>query len=490
MATDAAKAEQYEVVEQSYAETDNSVETRKAVSDKLLGIHNITSNRFWQFAVLTGIMFVFGIIGLAMRLNSGFDDKGAWGYYVAVFSFLMTTTAAAPMVAIAPRIANAHWRRPISRAAEIWTLAGCLNLILYIPLIWLLPSLENGRRSLWFFGQQESKGDFWTGFESVPAYSPHIWATLSIIALILLGLTLVWLSCLPDFAVLREQGEGWRKKWGKRLALGWVGSTAQWNWQHHRMGIVSALYFMMLVFSHFFISVEFLMVHVPGWIDSLYPITHAHNALQAGVATVMLTIFCLRQFGGFRDYIGLDQMWALGKLMLALSLLWFWFWFSSFNLYWYGKKPSEISVLELLIKGPYREIFIAEFLLVFIIPWFTMIWNPIRRSIWGPTLIAVSILCGTLLDRIRLYVGAWDVAGRDFASMYQMKLSEVPVKIPTPDVADIFLIVGFIGGSIFLFMMATRLLPAINVWEQKELLLYKAEIQYHRTRVTVLGKSR
>ncbi len=230
MATDAAKGEQYEVVEQPYAETDNSVETRKAVSDKLLGIHSITSNRFWQFAALTGIMFVLGIIGLAMRLSSGFDDKGAWGYYVAVFSFLMTTTAAAPIVAIAPRIANAHWRRPISRAAEIWTLAGCLNLILYIPLIWLLPSLENGRRSLWFFGQQESKGDFWTGFESVPAYSPHIWATLSIVALVLLGLTLVWLSCLPDFAVLMEQGEGWRRKWGKRLALGWNGSSAQWNW--------------------------------------------------------------------------------------------------------------------------------------------------------------------------------------------------------------------------------------------------------------------
>ena len=89
-----------------------------------------------------------------------------------------------------------------------------------------------------------------------------------------------------------------------------------------------------------------------------------------------------------------------------------------------------------------------------------------------------------------MYVGAWDVAGRDFASMLQMELSEVPEKIPTPDIADMFLIVGFIGGSIFLFMMATWLLPAINIWEQKELLLYKAEIQYHRTKVTVLGKSR
>jgi len=246
----------------------------------------------------------------------------------------------------------------------------------------------------------------------------------------------------------------------------------------------------MLIFEHFFISVEFLMVHVPGWIDSLYPITHAHNALQAGVATMMLTIFCLRQFVGYKDYIGLDQFWGLGKLLLALSLLWFWFWFSSFNLFWYAKKPSELSLLELLIAGPYRIMFIAEFLLVFIIPWFSMIWNPVRRSVWGPAVIAVSVLLGTLLDRIRLYVASWDVASRDFASMLEMEMHEVPEKIVTPAIADIFLIVGFIGGSIFIFMLASRLMPVMNIWEQKEFLLYKAEAQYHRVKVVVLGKSR
>ena len=465
---------------QPYAETDNSVENRKAVSDRIISIHSVTSNRFWQFATLSAIMFGLGIIGLVMRLSSGFDDKQIWGYYVAIFAFLMTTSSAAPMVAIAPRIANAHWRRPISRAAEIWTLAGCLNMILYIPLIWVLPSLENGRRSLWFFGQQEG----------VPAYSPHIWATLAIISLALLGIALLWLSCLPDFALLRDQGNGWRKKWGGKLALGWRGTTRQWNWQYHRMGVVGAFYFMMLIFVHFFISVEFLMVHVPGWIDSLYPITHAHNALQGGVATVMLTMLCLRQFGGYKDYIGLDQFWGLGKLLLALSLLWFWFWFSSFNLFWYAKRPNEVAVLELLVKGPYREMFIATFLLVFIFPWFTMIWNPVRRSIWGPSMIAVAVLIGTLLDRIRLYVGAWDVASINTASMMEMKLSEVPDKIPAPQIWDVFMIIGFIGASVFIYMMATRLIPTVNVWEQKEYLLYRAEVQFHRVKVLVLGKAR
>ncbi|GIS64349.1 MAG: hypothetical protein CM1200mP3_05970 [Chloroflexota bacterium] len=42
-------------VVEPYVETDNSVETRKAVSDGFLAIHNITSNRFWQFALYLGL---------------------------------------------------------------------------------------------------------------------------------------------------------------------------------------------------------------------------------------------------------------------------------------------------------------------------------------------------------------------------------------------------------------------------------------------------
>ena len=91
---------------------------------------------------------------------------------------------------------------------------------------------------------------------------------------------------------------------------------------------------------------------------------------------MMLTMFCLRKFGGYKDYIGYDQVWGLGKLLFALSLLWFWFWFSSFNVFWYGKKPNELSVIDLLTTGPYLIIFIGVFILNFVFPLFMMIWNP------------------------------------------------------------------------------------------------------------------
>ena len=134
------------------------------------------------------------------------------------------------------------------------------------------------------------------------------------------------------------------------------------------MGILGAFYFMMLVFVHFLISVDFLMTLIPGWIDALYPVTHAANSLQAAAATMVLTAWALRKFGGYEDYIGIDQIWAVGKLLFALSLLWFWFWFSSFNVYWYGKKPNELAVIELLITGPYVWAFMSVFMLNFLIP--------------------------------------------------------------------------------------------------------------------------
>ena len=121
-----------------------------------------------------------------------------------------------------------------------------------------------------------------------------------------------------------------------------------------------------------------------------------------------------------------------------------------------------------------------------------MIWNPVRRSVWGPPILAGSILVGTLLDRIRLYVGAWDVAEKSemMHSMMHMEMEEVPGTIPSLGIADAFVIVGFIAGSVLIFMLATRLIPAINIWERKEMLLYKAEVQFHRTKVMVMGKPR
>ena len=449
---------------------------RQGVTRDLLDRHQRTGGMFRQAVVLLGVLFILGIVGLVMRLTDGVSDKAVWGYYAAVFAFLLTTAQAAPIVAIASRMAKGHWSRPISRAAEVWSVVGFFNLLLFIPLLWVLPSLEDGRRTLWFYDPGE-----------VPMYSPHIWATLALVFLVVVGLMLLWVSSLPDLAIVRDNATGWRQRWAARLAGRWLGTSRQWNILYHRVGMLGALYFMMLVFVHFLISVDFAMALVPGWVDALFPATHAANALQAGVATVLLTMFFLRQFGGYKEYIGLDQFWSLGKLLFALSLLWFWFWFSSFIVLWYGKKSSEQAALTLMMVGPYQPAFLAAFILNFVVPLFTMVWNRVRKSVWGPPLIATSVLIGTFFDRIRLYVAAFSVPGIGDPSVDKHELHTIPAA-NLPDMADVFIILGAISGSILLYLLVTRIIPVVGIWEQKELLLYKIHKPFHRTEVMVLGK--
>ena len=458
--------------------------SQAAVAQDLIGKHDKPSDKWWSGVAAGAILLVLGIIGFVLRLSDGVSDRIVWGYFAMMFAFVLTTAQAAPMVAIAPRIANAHWRRPISRAAELWTAVGLFNMLLFIPMLWILPPLSDGRRSLWFFDPESSV------YKDVPIYSPHIWATMALLALVIIGVLLLWLSALPDLALIRDRGaDGWRKRWAARLSRNWIGTSQQWHMQRHRMGILGAFYFMMLIFVHFLISMDFLITLVPGWIDALFPITHAASSLQAGVATVILTMVILRHWGGYRDYITLEQFWGVSKLLFALSLLWFWFWFSSFNVLWYGKKPSEQAVLDMMMFGPYRPVFLAAFLLCFVTPLVVMVWNPVRKSIWGPTIMSVAVLLGTLADRLRLYVAAYSIPG--IGDPYVDKHHLVPGELPKahfPDVPDILMVLGVIGGCVLVYLLFARLIPPVNIWEQKELTLYKMHKAYHRAQVLILGK--
>ena len=445
------------------------------VSKDLINLHKRKGKFFGIAAIVMSVLFILGVFGFILKVSEGVDDPSEWGYYAALVSFLITAGQGALMVSIATRLVKAHWRRPISRAAEMFAVVGLYNLILLIPLLWVLPGLSDGRRSLWFFNE----------LKNIPENMPQIQMLLSMIFLVLAGIGLLWISSLPDLAVIRDS-EVNKKKKGLigRLSGQWYGTSRQWFIQYHRLGMMGAFYFMMLITTHFLFSMDFSMTLVPGWIDALYPATHAHNSLQAGIAIVLIAMFILRRFGGYGDYIKYEQFWGLGKLLFAASLLWFWFWFSSFIVFWYGAKPNEQGVLELLMVGPYLPVFLVAFTLNFLVPLFTMMWNPLRRSIWGPTVIAFSVLVGTVFDRIRIYVSSWSVATQENKHL----LTEIPSAIK-PDVADILMWLGGISGAILIYLLATRIIPVVSIWEQKELLLYRIHKPFHRLEeVLVLGK--
>jgi len=186
----------------------------------------------------------------------------------------------------------------------------------------------------------------------------------------------------------------------------------------------------------------------------------------------------------FRQYVTVDQFWGLSKLLLALSLLWFYFWWSSFIAFWYGKKPAEEALIQLMMfGGPYVVPFTIAWFGCFGIPLFTLMWNNVRKSIRGPIIVSIIILIGNFFGQIRLYVGPWSLVDHG---------GELVTTMPSftwPDLADILIVPGLIGGAAFVVLMTARTVPLMNLWEMKEGLLYRTARRYLRApRVLVVAK--
>ena len=448
-----------------------NVESAVIVRD-LIDTTNGTSNSFKIIAIGLGIMSVLGIIALILKWINYGDDSTRWGYVAALVSFLLSITGGAPMVAMGPVMAKANWVRPLTRLAAIFSFAGISTIIVLIPLLFLLPPLVvdgTRRRSIWF---------------EAPNYSPHIWGIIGMVLLLITGIALFYSAALPDFATMRENSTGWRKKLGKKLSRGWVGTDSQWRTLRMRIGMFGTFYFFVMVMVNFLYTTDFAQGVVPGWRDAIFTLYHTVSSWQGGVAALVIALWIVRRKMNLEKYIHLDAFWSLGRLLFALNLLWIYLFYSSFIVFWYGRSVNDKATLDLLVKGPMIWAFFAGAAFIWLVPWWILIWNRVRKSINGMAIGASVIIFGLLLDRIRLFVAAWSVPQEH---IHQKWLKQIPDTI-YPDVYDIVIAIGSISLSILIVMLMTKIIPVLSIWQIQEFNLLSKPIKYIKGHATLIAK--
>ena len=426
---------------------------------------------------VSAILLVLGIVGFVARaVDDGFTDHAPWGYYAAIFSFLLMVTGAAPLVALVFRFTKSHWRRPLSRVSELFALVGILNLLMFIPLMFVLPAINNPgageeamelRRTIWF---------------EVPIGAPHWWDALGVGFLAVLGLAILWLASVPDLAEARLTSGGMRRKFYSLMAGHWFGTKRQWEMQKAGLAVLGAFYFMFLIWVHFIISTDYGQSLIPGWKDSIFPVLYSLTGLQSSLGLILIIMFIMRRWGGYQEYIGISLFWSASKILLGLSMLWVYHVFSFMITYWYGRLEVEQDILKYLFTQSYGGMFAANFFFSFVMPFFLLLWNPVRKSAWGPALAGVAVLIGALLFNLRIFVGAFNAG-----DVYQHALNGVPPAV-WPDIWDIFMVVGGLGAAALIYLTGTRIFPLISVWEIKEGAMYQRMGTFIRGEYLILAK--
>ena len=424
-----------------------------------------------------GVLFILGIIGFVVRATTdGFTDHGPWGYYATGFFFVFMITSGAPLAAVTFRFTKSHWRRPLTRVSELFAVVGVVNVILFIPLMLVYPAFENPgagehmlelRRTIWF---------------EVPIGAPHWWDMLGVAFLGATSLAILWLTSMPDMAERRYTSTGFRRAIYRALAGRWYGTKRQWEIQKAGIALLGAFYFMFLIYVHFIITTDYAQSMVPGWKDSIFPVLFSLTSFQTGLGVILVILYIMRRWGGYQEYIGISPFWSASKLLLAFTLLWAYHVFAFLITYWFGRLEVEQNIVNYFFIKSYGWVFVANFFFTFVVPFLLLLWNPVRKTAWGPALAGLSALLGALLFNLRVFVGAFNAG-----DIYSMGLDHVPPAV-LPDLWDIFMLVGPIGAAALVYLVATKIVPMISVWETKEGAKYQSMQTFIRGEYLVLAK--
>ncbi|MSQ10928.1 MAG: hypothetical protein EXR52_08010 [Dehalococcoidia bacterium] len=434
-------------------------------------VDRITHPKLGGLFVVSGLLFLVGIVGVFMKVSGGYADRSTWGFYAAVFAWVLSTGCSAPILSVATRLTKGYWRKPLVRIAELFGATTILLVLLYLPLIPVIPP-PTSHMSFWVNGS-------WVG-------EPQVVLLFSVLGLALCGIGYIFTSVRADAAAVGDQTGG-RKGLAAMLASQWGGTPHQWKVMRQGLSYLASFYLMFVIFVHFLVSVELAITLVPGWRDPIFPAFHAVSGVQAGLASLILMLYAMRRWGGYKDYLVLDQFWNPAKLLMSFTMLWFYMWWSAFIIFWYGRTPAEQGVLLVTGFGPYLYVFVTGFILNFALPLLMLIWNPIRVSIPGPVVAAVIIVIGNFFDRWRIYGGSFGTHLVDGQIQHAVPVDQLPI-FRMPDVPDLMVLAGALGGMIFLFMLAARMVPVMSLWELTEGQLLTRTKMLGKNQVVIIGK--
>ena len=210
---------------------------------------------------------------------------------------------------------------------------------------------------------------------------------------------------------------------------------------------------------HTIVSFDFAVASLPGWHTTIFPPYFVVGAIFSGFGMVVTLLTLVRiGFPKFKDYITIDHMEAMNKIILCTGMLVGYAYCSELFISWYSGVKYEQYAFFNRAFGPYWWSYWIMFSCNVFVPqifWF----KAARRSI--PIMFVISILVnvGMWFERFVITVTSLH---RDFLpsnwGMYAWSFY---------DTAILF---GSFGMFLTLFLLYLRVFPAISIAEVKPVL--------------------
>jgi molybdopterin-containing oxidoreductase family membrane subunit len=402
-----------------------------------------TSRRFYVIAAILGAVTLWGVFAYFLQVRyglgrTGLNRPGYWGIYIICFVFFIGISHAGTLISAILRVSKAEWRRAITRSAELIT-------VLVIGFGAIQPIIDLGRPdrvlNVLFHAQLSS---------------PLLWDVISIGLYFTACTIYLYVPLIPDLAIIRDSGIKAPRLY-RLLAIGYRGTPVQ-RWRLERaIGVLSIVVIPIAVSVHTVIGWIFAMTLRPMWHSTIFGPYFVMGAIYSGIAAILIAMVILRRAFGLEDYFKDIHFDYLGRLLLVFSVLWFYFTFAEYLTAFYGGEPGEMRTFWAKLTGPFAIPFWTMVAGCFVIP-LTLMARPSTRTPRGTLIAGIAVVIGMWLERYNIVVPTsvnprWEV---ESIGHYLPSWIELSIMSAT------------FSGFILLYMIATKFVPIVSIWEIKE----------------------
>jgi molybdopterin-containing oxidoreductase family membrane subunit len=402
-----------------------------------------TSRGFYVTAALLGVVVLWGVLAYYLQLRHGLGRTGLnrpeyWGIYIICFVFFIGISHAGTLISAILRVSHAEWRRSITRSAELIT-------VLVIGFGAIQPIVDLGRpdRLLNVFFHAQLR-------------SPLLWDVMSI-GLYFTSCTIyLYVPLLPDLAIIRDSGIKLPRLY-RVLAAGYRDTPAQRRMLERVIAVLAIVVIPIAVSVHTIIGWIFAMTLRPMWHSTIFGPYFVIGAIYSGIAAILIAMVILRRAYRLENYFREVHFDYLGRLLLVLSLLWLYFTFAEHLTVFYGAEPAEMRTFWAKVTGPFAVPFWLMVGGCFAVPFALMARRATRTP--GGTLVAgIAVVIGMWLERYNIVVPTsvnpiWE-------------LESFGHYLPTW--IELSIMAAALAGFILLYMIATKFVPIVSIWEIKE----------------------
>ncbi len=420
-----------------------------------------TSRWFYLMAGVFGGITLLGIVAYILQVRYGLGRTGLnrpeyWGIYIINFVFFIGISHAGTLISAILRVSKAEWRRSITRSAELIT-------VLVIGFGAIQPVIDLGRpdRVLNVILHAQWR-------------SPLLWDVISI-GLYFMSCTIyLYLPLLPDLAIIRDSGIKAPRLY-RFLAAGYNDTPAQRHRLERAIGVLSIVVIPIAVSVHTVIGWIFAMTLRPMWHSTIFGPYFVMGAIYSGIAAILVAMAVLRRVYHLENYFKDVHFDYLGRLLLILSLLWFYFTFAEYLTAFYGGEPGEMRTFWSKLTGTFAVPFWAMVAGCFIIP-LALMARQATRTPRGTTIAGIAVVIGMWLERYNIVVPTsvnprWEIES---------------IGHYLPSWIELAIMAGTFSGFILLYMIATKIVPIVSIWEIKE---GRAVVQQVAERVAKYSRS-